>query len=88
MGSEGRRTAAYRRTAAALRGLPCLECGNPATHTDHQPPLSTFPHPNLWQGTLLPHCATCSANQGAAIAAQLRAATRTPKPTRNWLNRT
>jgi hypothetical protein len=65
--SAGRRTARYKAARQALLGLPCHECGAPATVADHHPPLSTFAHPDLWTGVLLPHCRTCSNRQGAMI---------------------
>ena len=45
----------------------CVWCGAPASVADHQPPLSMFPHPSLWEGVLVSSCVTCSAKQGAQV---------------------
>jgi len=62
--------------------IVCHECGiNRATIPDHDPPVSTFPHPSLWSGRYLPHCRKCADRQGAMMRWQ-RA--KTPSPTREW----
>lgn len=71
MGSEGRRSSAYRRVSAEFRTgqYPCHICGvRPGTTVDHDPPLSTFKHWTLWQGVYRPACRTCQGVQGARIA--------------------
>ena len=54
----GLRCCPRRRYALALREKP-------ASTADHQPPLSSVPHPGLWVGVLLPSCRLCSDRQGS-----------------------
>lgn len=86
MGSEGRRSSAYRRVAAEFKtgAYPCWICGErPGTTVDHQPPLSAFPHHTLWQGVYKPACKPCQDSQGGKIG--VRALGRTPRPrSRQW----
>ncbi len=74
-GRLGRNNAAYRAAAAIYRQGQhlCHLCGDrPGTTVDHDPPLSTFPHPNLWHGTLKPACPTCQSRQGNRITREKR----------------
>lgn len=80
MGSAGRRNAVYTKTRTLYQqgNHPCTLASGPwctgrGTTVEHDPPLSTFPHPDLWQGQLLPACKPCQSRQGAAIASQLKA---------------
>lgn len=79
MGSEGRRSAAYRRTAALYRtgNFPCSLASGPwctgqGTTVDHHPPLSTVAHPSLWRGEWRPACQPCQSRQGGQIANEMR----------------
>lgn len=79
MGSEGRRSAAYRRTAARFQqgDLPCWHCGlRPGTTVDHDPPLSSAPSIAAWHGVYRPACQPCQSKQGGKIAAERTAAAR------------
>jgi len=70
MGSEGRRSAAYRKTSALFKTgqFPChFGCGRPGTTVDHEPPLRDFPNPNDWQGQWLPACRRCQCAQGGRL---------------------
>ena len=51
--------AAYQRERAALLTTHprCYLCDQPATTTDHVPPLRDFPSPEQWHGELKPCCA-------------------------------
>lgn len=85
MGSEGRRSSAYRRVSAEYRtgNYPChYGCGRPGLTVDHIPPLSEFPHHTMWQGKYLPACPTCQSRQGARITNERKGVAR---PTsRQW----
>ncbi len=70
MGRDGRRSKAYLTAAREYRtgNHPChFGCGQPGTTVDHQPPLSTAPTPDQWQGVLLPACRRCQSRQGGLI---------------------
>ena len=77
--------------AALLASHPlCAHCGErPAVEADHQPPLSAFAHPVLWQGVLVPSCKECRLVQAGELssgrAASLRPARRVPEPSRRWV---
>lgn len=84
MSSVGRRNAVYVRTRKLFQtgNYLCWICGQrPGTTVDHDPPLSTFPHPNLWKGRLRPACQPCQSEQGKQIAN-----TKRTNPTRHWHN--
>jgi hypothetical protein len=86
-GRTGRNTATYRKTSAIYRTgqYPCWICKQkPGTTVDHDPPLSTFPHPNLWHGTLKPACPTCQSRQGGKLAQQQRRQKQNKVTSRNW----
>jgi 5-methylcytosine-specific restriction endonuclease McrA len=38
---------------------------NIADTIDHEPPLASFPSPELWVGKLYPCCAKCNSSRGA-----------------------
>lgn len=60
----------YRRARGVLlaSGPMCVYCRvKPATTADHVPPLSSFKHPELWQGELVPACKPCNSRLGAQI---------------------
>lgn len=79
MGSEGRRSSAYRRLSAEFKTgrYPCHICGlRPGVTVDHVPPLSSFAHHSLWRGRWLPACKPCQSRQGGALAAERTAARR------------
>src|SRR5215510_3617491 len=77
---RNRATVEYREMLAT-EIVPCHECGERATIPDHHPPVSSFPHPSMWEGILLPHCKRCSSRQGAK---QRWARSRKPINTREW----
>lgn len=85
-GRQGRNTPAYRVAALTYKTgkYTCHICGeNPGTTVDHQPPLSNFPHPNLWHGQLLPACQPCQSKQGNQISQRNRRQ-KTRVVSRNW----
>lgn len=75
MGSVGRRSATYRAVRARFQqgDLVCHLCRErPGLTVDHIPPLSDFPHPDLWHGELRPACAPCQSRQGGKLAVAKR----------------
>lgn len=73
--SAGRRSAHYVATRERFKTgrYPCWLASGPwctgrGTTVEHDPPLSTAPHPDLWRGHYRPACPECQARQGAAIA--------------------
>ncbi len=60
----------------------CFYCKKaPATTIDHDPPIDTFPAPELWVGTLRPACAHCNYSKGAIYGNKKRKAV---KNSRKW----
>lgn len=79
MGSEGRRSAAYRRFGEYLKQErpPCAIASGPwctgiGDTIDHDPPLSAFPHWRLWQGTWRGACKPCQDRQGGQLSQQVQ----------------
>lgn len=73
MGSEGRRSSAYKTVATEFKTgkYVCHLCGEaPGLTVDHDPPLSAFPHWRMWSGRLLPACKSCQDRQGGQIRAE------------------
>ncbi len=73
MGSEGRRSSAYRRVSAEFKtgAYVCHLCNErPGTTVDHIPPLSAFPHWRMWQGEYRPACKPCQDRQGGRLRAE------------------
>ena len=74
----------YRRARGELlaSGPMCVYCRvKPATTADHVPPLSSFAHPELWSGELIPACLPCNSRMGAKISNDRR---RKIKRSRKW----
>ena len=74
----------YRRARGLLlaSGPMCVYCRvKPADTADHVPPLSAFPHPELWQGELVPSCLSCNSRMGAKITNDKR---RKIRSSRKW----
>lgn len=72
--SAGRRSAAYIAARERFKrgDLACWLASGPwctgiGTTVEHDPPLSTAPHPSLWRGRYRPACKPCQDRQGAAI---------------------
>ena len=72
--SAGRRKADYvafrrhlqlTRPPCSIRSGPW--CTGVGLTVEHSPPLSSFPHPDLWRGTWSGACQPCQSRQGAAI---------------------
>jgi hypothetical protein len=60
----------------------CFYCKKAqATTIDHDPPIDTFPAPELWVGTLRPACAHCNYSKGAIYGNKKRKAI---KNSRKW----
>ncbi|MEU8425895.1 HNH endonuclease signature motif containing protein [Micromonospora sp. NPDC048887] len=67
--------------AAFLAANPrCHECGAHATHVDHTIPVSSRPDLLMDVDNWRPHCATCSARQGARIANSRRNSGNSKRP--------
>lgn len=66
-----------------LATLPvCFYCKKArATTIDHDPPVDSFPSPELWVGTLRPSCAHCNYSRGAIYGNKKRTAI---KNSRKW----
>lgn len=74
----------YRRARSALlESNPlCVYCRVKVANTaDHVPPLSSFAHPELWSGKLVPACLSCNSRLGAKISNDRR---RKIKGSRKW----
>ena len=69
MSGPGRQSGAYQRQRLEYQqGAHCWMCGTYGRMTvDHDPPLSSFPHPTQWQGVYRPACKPCQDRQGAQI---------------------
>ena len=52
-----------------------------ATTLDHEPPIDSFPSPELWVGSLRPSCASCNYSRGAKYGNAKRKAI---KNSREW----
>ena len=52
-----------------------------ATTLDHDPPIDSFPSPELWVGSLKPSCASCNYSRGAKYGNAKRKAI---KNSRKW----
>ena len=75
MGSEGRRSSAYRRVSAEFKSgaYVCHICKTrPGLTVDHIPPLSSFPHWRMWQGEYRPACKPCQDRQGGHLSQQVQ----------------
>ena len=60
----------------------CFYCKKAlATTVDHEPPIDTFPVPELWVGSLRPACAKCNYSKGASYGNAKRKAI---KSSRAW----
>lgn len=60
----------------------CFYCKKAvATTLDHEPPLDSFPSPELWDGSLRPSCASCNYSRGAKYGNAKRKAV---KNSRKW----
>jgi hypothetical protein len=60
----------------------CFYCKKAvATTLDHEPPIDSFPTPELWTGSLRPSCATCNYSRGAKYGNAKRKAI---KNSREW----
>jgi hypothetical protein len=58
----------------------CFYCKKAlATTLDHDPPIDSFPAPELWVGTLRPACAKCNYSRGAIYGNKKRKAIKNSK---------
>lgn len=62
---------AFRRMSKAIRGMPCVWCGRPATDLDHIEALADggaglLPH------NLAPSCSQCNGKRGHAVGMRKR----------------
>lgn len=70
-----------RKKILALKPI-CFYCKLvPADTLDHNPPLDTFPSPDLWVGKLIPSCAKCNYSKGAKYGNAKR---KLRKRSRSW----
>jgi hypothetical protein len=60
----------------------CFYCKKAvATTLDHDPPIDSFPSPELWVGSLRPACSSCNYSRGAKYGNAKRKAI---KNSRKW----
>jgi hypothetical protein len=75
-------SAHYKRIRAYVLSFKpkCFYCKKAfATTLDHEPPLDSFPAPELWQGSLRPACAHCNYSRGAIYGNKKRKAIKNSK---------